>query len=441
MSVSDALVVGFDGYQELLTAMTADTVVCVRGRHAIGKSEGVYQAAAKRRSNLYKDPEYCAAMVDALKDPTHGGIRHATGWVTKWTYDMGLPVVERRLSQMTEGDMIGLPFKSMVAGQECTQFLACDWIIQSCHFPVMLFLDERNRALDGVKQAVFQLADSKAFYGNRIHPETCIVVAENVGDAYQVQQNDPAEVSRYVTVTLDPSKEEFFAYAENKLHDAILEFLRGSPNLLEVKSGVVVEPNKKTPDRRSWMKFNTVCLETGILDQDEPPKLLRILAGGHLGVETGATFYKFCQERERQVKAEDVLTDWKKVRRRLSKRAPMSAEKYVEIVHKLGDWLKTKNDAGDEKDPNDPKSSGRKLTESQADQLAAFMNDCPAEPRMACWSILQKDSQNLFMVHPRIEKLMVSTATGEDMQNLTSDQDDDDNNSSSAPRQRGRKLR
>lgn len=43
--------------------------VMIRGRHGVGKSELVYQFAAKR----------------------------------------GLPVVERRVSQMTEGDLVGLP--------------------------------------------------------------------------------------------------------------------------------------------------------------------------------------------------------------------------------------------------------------------------------------------------------------------------------------------
>lgn len=428
MSVSDAITVGFDGYQQLLTSVSPDTVVCVRGRHAVGKSEGVYQAAAKRRSDFYKDPENCRRMVEALADPTHKAVRHARGWIKTWTYEDGIPVVERRLSQMTEGDLMGIPFKGMVAGQEATLFLGCDWLLQACHFPVMLFLDERNRAIQGVKQSVFQLADSKAFYGNRLHHETAVVVAENIGDAYQVEQNDPAEISRWVTVTLEPSREEFFAYAEGFLHEAILEFLRSNPTALEYTG--VFEANKKYPDRRSWVKFDEECRKLGILDEDNPPMLLRILAGGYLGVETGVSFYKFCQERERQVKADDVLKNWKTVKRRLSRTGPISAEKYVEIVHKIGDWLKSGAD-----------DKHRILTDDQATELARFMEDCPSEPRMACWALLQRDKDNLFKVHPKIEKLMVSTATGEDIENLrTADDDDDENDSTNpVPRVRGRR--
>jgi hypothetical protein len=404
MSVSDAITIGFDGYQDLLTSVSPDTVVCVRGRHAVGKSEGVYQAAARRRSDFYKDPENCRRMIAALSDPTHRAVRHESGWVREWNYEMGMPVVERRLSQMTEGDMIGIPHKELVAGQDATKFMACDWIIQSCHFPVMLFLDERNRAIQGVKQSVFQLADSKAFYGNRLHPETTVVVAENIGDAYQVEQNDPAEISRWVTVSLEPSKEEFFKYAERRLHEAVLDFLRSNPSALEYTG--VFEANKKYPDRRAWVKFNNECVSLGILDEDEPPMLLRILAGGYLGVEVGTQFFRFCQERERQVKAIDILTNWSKVKERLTREGPISAEKYVEMVHKIGDWLKG--------DKNGEVQNTRVLTDEQATQLARFMEACPSEPRMACWALLQRDTSNLFKMHPKIEKLMVATATGEE---------------------------
>ena len=50
----------------------------------------------------------------------------------------GLPVVERRASQMTEGDLVGLP---SVEGNR-TSFNPPDWFKQACEEPVCLFLDE-----------------------------------------------------------------------------------------------------------------------------------------------------------------------------------------------------------------------------------------------------------------------------------------------------------
>ena len=229
--VSAAQPVDMQQFQSLLTDLSPDISVCVRGRHAIGKSEGVYQAAEKLKNDLYKDEERCATVVKAFG----GAIKTSGGYVTEWSYDLGTPVVERRLSQMTEGDIIGLPFRE---GEDTfsetgarltfasTQFKPCDWLIISAEFPVLLFLDERNRALPGVKQAVFQLTDSKAFYGTNLHPQTRIAIAENVGGDYQVEACDAAEVSRCATVHLVPPVEEFLAYIKGKVHPLMLEFLR-----------------------------------------------------------------------------------------------------------------------------------------------------------------------------------------------------------------------
>ena len=72
--------------------------VLLRGRHGIGKSTVVYQFADK----------------------------------------IGLPVVERRASQMTEGDLVGLP---SIKGNS-TRFNPPDWFKAACDKPVVLFLDE-----------------------------------------------------------------------------------------------------------------------------------------------------------------------------------------------------------------------------------------------------------------------------------------------------------
>ncbi len=365
MSVTQCLPVSMAGFKQLVTSVSPDITVVVRGRHAVGKSEAVYQCAEQ----------------------------------------LGLPVVERRLSQMTEGDTIGLPRLESggVAGtqQPATQFLPCDWLIKACEEPVMLFLDERNRAIEAVKQAIFQLADSKLFYGHRLHEGTRIIIAENVGDEYQVNQSDPAEVSRGVTVELDPTVGEFLEYAEPHLHPATIEFIRANQNCLEHKGPF--EGNKKYPDRRAWFKLDKELQRLGLLDADDPGHLLYIMAGAFLGPETGAKYNKFVLERERQVKAEDVLKDWKKAKKRLSKgQKAVSNEQYVELTHKLGDWLKEHS-----------------LEDSQAREFSKFMHDCPPEPRMAAWALLQKRKDNLFAVHPYIEKLMVATASGEDTTKLS----------------------
>lgn len=364
---NSAVPVSIETFKAILMNLSPNIAVCVRGRHAIGKSECVYQAA------------------DAL----------------------GLPVVERRLSQLTEGDIVGLPFmhgedkfdeKGEKIAYASTQFKPCDWLIEACMKPVVLFLDERNRALEGVKQAVFQLTDSKTFYGNKLHPDTRIIIAENIGDDYQVQACDPAEVSRCATVILDPSIEEWLKYADGKCHLATIEFIRQNENCLENRS--VFEPNKKYPDRRSWFKLDSELQRLELFDEPESP-LFYPLCGSFIGVEAAQAFSAFCKDRDRQVSAKDILKNWAKAKKRLSGKASISNAAYVECVSKLTEYL-----------------NKHIVTDDEAEQINIFMHDCPPEPRMAAWSILQKKVENLFKVHPYIDELMVITASGKSTAHL-----------------------
>lgn len=436
-------IVGMDSLKRVMTSVSPDITICVRGRHAVGKSEAVYQAASEIRSDFYKDPTNCAKMMSALSGEVRTVIRGRKVWVNEWKYEYGIPVVERRLSQMTEGDIIGLPEMATITDGRhewrSTSFRPCDWLIQSCQFPVMLFLDERNRALQGVKQAVFQLADSKVFYGEKLHNETRIVVAENIGENYQVEQSDPAEVSRWVTFELEPSDEEWLRWAEDKCHQATIEFIRANPKALEHRG--TYEPDKKYPDRRAWFKLDQECQRLGLFDTDDKDLvgkagLLYHLAGGFVGPEWGSKFNKFVQERDREIKATDILASWKKAKEKLSKgqNGVISNEQYIEAVAKLADWLKVEKNVFDKK---------------QAKNYAAFMHDCPPEPCLSAWAALQKNTKNLFAVRPYIEKLMVARASGQSIDGLVPpdpDSDDDDNDDSSSspggvpqPRKRGRR--
>ena len=385
--ISPALPVTMKSFKLLLKNVSPDTSICVRGRHAVGKSEGVYQAAAEQRCDLYKDPEFCARMVEAFGGANNSGVRHADGTRhMTWTYEDGLPVMERRLSQMTEGDTIGLPFKS----DHGTMFAACDWLVICCEFPALLFLDERNRALDGVKQSVFQLCDSKAFYGNTLHAETRVVIAENVGEEYQVQACDPAEVSRTATVVLEPTEEDWLDYAKDKCHIATIEFIRTNKGKLEHKGNF--DPNKKYPDRRSWFKLDAELQRLGLFDEPEK-HLFYVLAGSMIGVEIGRLFTAFCKDRDRQVSAKDVIKSWAAAKKRIAGKDSVSNEMYIEIVHKLEALF-----------------SEHRLNKNEAEQVGKFMHDCPMEVCMVAWAAMQKVPENLFLVHPFIEDLMVRTA-------------------------------
>lgn len=388
-----SLPISMKNMQRMMALLSAERTLVVRGKHAVGKSEGIYQGAAQRRADFYKSPENCQAMVRAL-----GGsvpYLNARNRLTVWTYENGVPVIERRLSQMTEGDIIGLPV--MEPGNKSTQFRPVDWLIQSCEFPVVLFLDERNRALEGVKQAVFQLADSKAFYGNRLHAETFVAIAENIGDAYTVNQSDPAEVSRGAIVELNPSKAEWIDYITSRCDMSLVEFIR--QNEKHIEHDGIFEANKKYPDRRAWMALDEELRTHKLYDNVEDP-MFYVLTGAFVGLEVAGLFKKFCAERDRQVGAADILKDWDKCKEKIG---TTSNEIFVELIAKIGDWIA---------------KDGNILSPDQAIELARFMFDLPAEPRMTLWGKLQKSAKNLVQIHGLIMQLVVQTASGGSIANL-----------------------
>ncbi len=321
--------------KNLLMNVSPDVVVSIRGRHAVGKSEAVAQFAAEK----------------------------------------GLPLVMRRLSQMTEGDMLGIP----VVGDPTkgTSFTLCEWFLEGCEKPVVLFLDERNRALDQVKQSIFEVCDSRQLYGRKLHPGTYVVIAENVGDSYQVQQCDPAEVSRTVTVELEPSFQEWLDYAQGKCHPATIEFVRseGQKVLEFIPTGGASEPNKKYADRRSWFKLDVELARPradgkNLMDHGDPVDV-GILACGFLGTEVGNKFSKFLKEREKQVSAADILTDWAKVKARLTNngKSEISNEVYVELGNKMTEHF--------------AKEGKKKLGPKRLVNFEAFVKDMPGEPAVA----------------------------------------------------------
>ena len=162
------MAVDFTTFSQIVDHVTAvRKPVLLRGRHGIGKSTVVYQYAEQH----------------------------------------GIEVVERRASQMTEGDLVGLP---SIEGNS-TRFNPPDWFKAACDRPVVLFLDEVDRATLEVRQGIFELTDSRKLNGHHLHPDTLVFAAVNGGEhgaQYQVGEMDPAELDRWTVFDIEPSVED-----------------------------------------------------------------------------------------------------------------------------------------------------------------------------------------------------------------------------------------
>ena len=194
--------------------LDAKLPVLLRGRHGVGKSEVVYQTAAVR----------------------------------------GLPVVERRASQMTEGDLLGLPdtADTDIDGRKATTWNAPDWLVTACTQPVVIFLDEVDRATMEVRTELFELTDRRKINGWHLHADTLIIAAVNGGEhgaQYQVGEMDPAELDRWTVFDVEPTCEDWLTWAKDNVDGLVWDFINTNRNHLE-HSGEF-EPNKVYPSRRS----------------------------------------------------------------------------------------------------------------------------------------------------------------------------------------------
>jgi hypothetical protein len=245
--------------------------VLIRGRHGIGKSETVYAYAKS----------------------------------------VGKPVVERRASQMTEGDLVGLP----VVSDDRTSWNPPDWYKQACDNGVVLFMDEIDRAVQEVRQGFFQLTDSRTINGHKLHPDTVIFAAVNGGTngaQYSVSDMDPAELDRWTVFDVEPSVEDWLDFATNdgRITTLVTDFIRDNHAHLEHRGEF--EPNKKYPSRRSWTRFNDTV--RSLLETEHFKTNLNAvyqIGTGYLGFEAAVAFKDFANNYEKQVSVNDILVDGK----------------------------------------------------------------------------------------------------------------------------------
>jgi hypothetical protein len=305
--------------------------VLLRGRHGIGKSTVVYQLAAER----------------------------------------GLTVVERRASQMTEGDLLGLP---KVEGK-VTTWLAPEWLHKACNEPVLLFLDEVDRATLEVRQGIFELCDSRKIAGYCLHDDTIIFAAVNGGDhgaQYQVGEMDPAELDRYTVFDVEPTVEDWLAWAKTNVIAEVWDFINQNHNHLEHKDDY--EPNKVYPSRRSWERLSTAV--SG-LPEVEFGNTLYHLSSAFIGFEGAVAFNDFVKNYERQVTVENIVDEG---------RQELVKEWAINDHNSLIEKMKAKD------------LFDTKLEANQLQNLANYFVGLPSELAMSLWKTMSSGKAATYNV-------------------------------------------
>lgn len=183
--------------------------------------------------------------------------------LTNYYSQKGMPVVALFLGQMSDpGDLIGIPTKNEKTGK--TDFMPPYWFPLDGK-PIVLFLDELNRARPEILQTIMDLALNRKLAGKRLPDGSRIISAVNAGNQYQLTDLDPALVSRFNIVNFCPTVQEWLLWAqENDLDRRIIDFIQENPIWLDKEPDAKENADTgldKTPDRRGWKRVSDVIKE------------------------------------------------------------------------------------------------------------------------------------------------------------------------------------
>lgn len=301
-----------------------------------------------------------------------------------------LPVIDIRLSQMSEGDMIGLPSTD----GECTRFNPPDWYKAACDRPHLLFLDELNRASPEVMQAAFQIVlDRKLGHKWDLHPDTRVYCAINMGSKFTVNEMDPALLRRFFVIDLEPTTADWIKWAQStdpdfggNINETIIDFIRGHDKWLDpVKNA---EPNSVQPTRHSWERLDKSLKHANIQDNPGHPSFYHIVMG-FIGIEPAIAFCDFAKSSNARITGEDVLNRYPEIRNKVK-----SKNMTVDKINAIMDRVVAVTIA-----------SGQ-LTDDQGNNLIMFGEDIDKELRLTLWTKLVAVGVNNIELAKSIHKFM-----------------------------------
>ena len=330
--------------------------ILLRGRHGIGKSQVVYQLATS----------------------------------------LERPVVERRASQMTEGDLVGLPDNTdkEIGGMRATTFNPPDWFLTAVAEPVVLFFDEVDRAVPEVRQGLFELMDSRKLNGITIHPDTVVIAAINGGEhgsQYQVHEMDPAELDRYTVFDVEPTVEDWLAWGKDNVTDPIWDFINNNRSHLEHTGDF--EPNKVYPSRRSWDRLNSTADAAGLLEPEGNLDNLFTLATAFVGFEAAVSLRDFVANYTKVVTPEMIIDDGN-----IAATKDFGINDHCALIEKM-------EAAGSVKE---------ELSGDQLGNLADYFKSLPSEAAMKLWSVVgQVSEKNAIGLHGLSSDFLIKMLAGD----------------------------
>lgn len=196
--------------------------------------------------------------------------RHGIGKseiLTEFFSKQSMPVVALFLGQMADpGDLIGIPSKNEHTGK--TEFMPPYWFPLDGK-PIVLFLDELNRARPEILQTIMDLALNRKLAGRQLPEGSRIISAVNEGEQYQLTDLDPALVSRFNIINFQPTVQEWLLWAKREEVDPrVISFIEENSIWLDRNDDARENEDTgldKTPDRRAWKRVSDIIKGAEVL--------------------------------------------------------------------------------------------------------------------------------------------------------------------------------
>lgn len=243
-------------------------------------------------------------------------------------------VIPLFLGQMADpGDLIGLPHFNEQTRR--TEFMPPYWFPLDDK-PIVLFLDELNRARPELMQSVMDLALNRRLAGRTLPKGSQIIAAVNAGDEYQVEDLDPALVSRFNVYFFSPSNKDWLSWSEkNNIDERVISFIKQNPKSLDGTDAFQDDNSSKdensfskSPDRRAWKKVSDLIKNIEYLTE----RHIKIIAG-IIGESAAVNFILHSRDEE---KTKIKLTDfWREGKTKFNALLVLSLNEFSDFVDKV----------------------------------------------------------------------------------------------------------
>lgn len=206
--------------------------------------------------------------------------------------------------------------------------------------PIIIFLDELNRANPALHNVVMDLVLNKKLAGKDLPEGSRVISAINLGAEYHVFDLDQALISRFNIYELAPSVKEWLVFAEAKgLDERIISFIRQKPSLLDAdniredfEKYLADQDMSKYPDRRAWERVaDYISPKSTLSDLDYK------IVSGIVGISGATQFMEFIRTLEFSVGPEEVLKNYSEHYKNVLKK--MSIQEVVYLNREVVTWI------------------------------------------------------------------------------------------------------